>query len=352
MPVNRSLRTNNPRRTIRRRVFALAFVMALGAGCSGAAPAANVDAELSGTITISGSSTVEPISIGVAEKFNAQAPNVDISVDGPGTGDGFELFCKGEIDISDASRPISEAEIAACEQAGISFIEMKIGIDGIAVLTSPENDEVNECLSFNDIYALAGPESQGFQRWSDASQLATQLGDSKATPFPDLALSITGPGEESGTYDSFVEIVLEDIAEARGRDAQTRPDYQSSGDDNVIVQGIEGAPGSFGWVGFSFFEANQQNLKAFSVAGESGECVEPTPETIADGSYPISRPLFIYANAQKLESNEALQQFLEFYLSEEGIASVTDVGYVALPGEELDANRQALESRTTGKREA
>ena len=335
-----------------RLVASLALLSLLGAACSDSSGSAEVESGLSGRIAISGSSTVEPISIGVAEKFAEQAPDVDISVDGPGTGDGFELFCKGETDISDASRAISDEEIAACQQAGIEFIEMKVGIDGIAVLTSPGNDQVKECLSFTDIYSLVGPESQGFDQWSDSNELASQLGSTKGAPFPNLGLAVTGPGEESGTYDSFVEIVLEDTAEARGKEAQTRPDYQSSGDDNVIIQGIEGSEGSFGWVGYSFFEANRDNVKAFQVAGEDGSCVEPTPESIADGSYPIARPLFIYANSAKVEENPALAEFLGFYLSDDGIQAVSDVGYVDLPAEELEASRQALESRTTGRREA
>jgi phosphate transport system substrate-binding protein len=304
--------------------------------------------ELSGKIVISGSSTVEPISIGVAEKFSEIAPDVDVSVDGPGTGDGFELFCKGETDISDASRAIREEEAAACAAAGINFLELKVGHDGIAVLTSPENDEVKRCLSFSDIYSLVGPESQGFDQWSDANSLVGGLGSSKAAPFPDVPLAITGPGEESGTYDSFVELVLTEIAETRGKEPQTRPDYQASADDNVIVQGIQGSDTSLGWVGFAFYEANQEQLKAYAVAGEDGKCVLPSPDTISDGSYPVSRPLFIYVNSNNLESNPALERFVELYVSEEGLATASEVSYVELTEEEAEASRKAFESRSSG----
>ncbi|HVL50869.1 MAG TPA: substrate-binding domain-containing protein [Actinomycetota bacterium] len=306
---------------------------------------------LSGEITISGSSTVEPISIGVAEAFSGKAPGVGISVDGPGTGDGFELFCRGEIDIADASRPISDEEIEACTQAGVDFVEMKVAIDGIAVLSSPDNSEVTDCLSFSDIYALVGPESQGFNRWSAANTLAAELDNTKAAPFPNIPLSITAPGEESGTYDSFVELVLEDIAENRGKEAQSRPDYQASADDNIIVRGIQSEGGSFGWVGYAFFEANRDSVRAFEIAGEDGNCVEPSPETIADGSYPIARPLYIYANVAKVEENQALAEFLDFYLSDEGISAVTNAGYVELPEDELDFSRQSLESRRIGRQD-
>lgn len=307
--------------------------------------------ELSGDIVISGSSTVEPISIDVAEKFGEIAPDVRVSVSGPGTGDGFQAFCNGETDISDASRAIKPEEIEACEANGIEFIEMKVAIDGIAVLTSPEGEGIAPCLSFADMYALVGPESQGFEQWSDANELASQLEGTQAAPFPDVPLVVTAPGEESGTYDSFVEIVLEDIADERGQEAQTRPDYQASADDNVVVQGIQGAPSSFGWVGYAFFEANQDTVKAFEVAGEEGTCVAPTPETIADGSYAIARPLFIYANTAKLDEKPALAEFVDFYLSEEGITSATEVGYVGLPEQEIEAAREAFESRQTGTRE-
>ncbi|MEX0789444.1 MAG: substrate-binding domain-containing protein [Actinomycetota bacterium] len=329
------------------------MALSLTAAACGGDSGGSVDGgdDLSGTVVISGSSTVEPISIGVAEKFGQLAPGVDVSVDGPGTGDGFELFCQGEIDVSDASRAITEEEIAACEEAGVEFIELKVAIDGIAVLTSPNNSQVEDCLSYGDIYSLVGPESQGFDQWSAANAIATDIGDSQATPFPDVPLVVTGPGEESGTYDSFVELVIEGLAEDRAQEAQTRPDYQASGDDNVIVQGITGSDTSFGWVGYAFYDINREELKAFEIASESGECVEPNPETIASGDYPISRPLFIYVNAENLEANPALEQYVDLYLSDDGLTTVSEVGYVDLGEDELEATRTAWEDRTTGTRE-
>ena len=171
---------------------------------------------LSGEIIISGSSTVEPISSIVAEDFSANNPDVQYSVDGPGTGDGFALFCAGEIDIADASRAIKDEEAALCDEAGISYIELQVGIDGLSVITSHDNADVS-CLSFADLYALLGPESQGFENWSDADALAEEIGSGDYgeihAPYPaDAPLEITAPGEESGTYDSFVEFA---ITEAR-----------------------------------------------------------------------------------------------------------------------------------------
>ncbi|MGH2577472.1 MAG: substrate-binding domain-containing protein, partial [Actinomycetota bacterium] len=167
---------------------------------------------LSGTINVSGSSTVAPITTRVAEKFKEEESGVDVNVDGPGTGDGFVLFCNGETDISDASRPIKKAEADACVKNGIEFIELKVAIDGLTVMTSPDNTDVT-CLNFADLYALIGPESQGKKKWTDASALAKELGSS--TKFPAGDLTIVAPGEESGTYDSFVELALEPTAKKR-----------------------------------------------------------------------------------------------------------------------------------------
>jgi phosphate transport system substrate-binding protein len=305
----------------------------------------------SGKIVISGSSTVEPISSAAAEVFFEEAPDVDISVDGPGTGDGFEIFCQGETDISDASRAIKEEEAAACEEAGIEFIEIEIGIDGLSVLTSAENGDV-ECLSFEDLYALIGPESQDFAQWSDAQPLATELGSD--TTLPSAPLDLVGPGEESGTYDSFIELVFADIAEKRleeGKIAEdqaetTRPDYQASSNDSVIIEGITGSDSSLGWVGFAFAEEAGDGVKELEVDGGDG-CVAPTAETIADGSYPISRPLFIYVNKQKAEENETLAEFVDFYL--EGLNEfVEEVGYVSLPDDRLAVSKKNWDDRVAG----
>jgi phosphate transport system substrate-binding protein len=312
------------------------------------------DAE--GDVIVSGSSTVQPISARVGELLEDCGSGVLATVDGPGTGDGFQLFCAGETDISDASRPIKAEEAAACEDAGIDFVELKVGIDGIVVMTGPDNEI--ECLSFADLYALIGPESEDFDSWSDAQDLATELGSD--TTFPDAPLDITAPGEESGTYDSFIELVFADIAEARvesgditEEQAETaRKDYSSQADDNAILAGIEGAESGLGWVGFAFAEQAGDEVTEIPIAAEpGGECVAPTTETIADTTYPISRNLYIYVNAASAEENEALSSYVDFYLSDEGIASVSEVGYVELAPDELEATRAVWESRETGTRD-
>jgi phosphate transport system substrate-binding protein len=313
----------------------------LATACGG--DGAGGDQGLSGSIFVSGSSTVEPISALVAEEFIAANPGVNIRVEGPGTGDGFELFCNGETDISDASRPIDEEEAAVCEQNGIRYAELAVGIDGLSVLTSPENTAVT-CLSFEDIYALVGPESEGFDTWAAAKPLAQELDAPHASDYPDEPLAITAPGEESGTYDSFVELTLADIAEERGQEEATRPDYQSSPNDNVIIEGIAGTPTSFGWVGFSFYINNQDVVKALEVDGGDG-CVAPTEETIADGSYPVSRTLYIYPNLDKVAENPALQAFVDFYMTDAGLVeSVAAGGYVNLPADQIDETRSTWEA--------
>jgi phosphate transport system substrate-binding protein len=327
---------------MRRDVIPLLMAFGLtAAACGGGATA-------SGQVVVSGSSTVEPITARVAEKFDAQNPDVAISVDGPGTSDGFELFCNGETDISDASRAISAPEIETCTQNGVEPIEINVAIDGLSVLTSTENEEVS-CLDFGDLYALLGPESTGFQRWSDGDGLAAELqaaglGGSHA-PYMDAPLVVTAPGEESGTFDSFIEIVLEDIAGERGAEETTRPDYVASGNDNVIIEGISRNATSLGWVGYAFYLANQQVVKALEIDGGGG-CVGPTPETIASGEYSISRPLYIYVNKARAEEKPEVAALVDFYLSEEGLASVDDTGYVRLTDEAYAQWRENWASRT------
>ena len=353
------MNVNRTRRSLLGVVTVMVLVLAACQGDPGSSADPGESAggngdELTGTIFVSGSSTVEPISLANAEKFSAENPNVQISVEGPGTSDGFAIFCDGGSDISDASRSVKEEEVETCGANGVEFVELEVGIDGLSVITSTANDQV-ECLSFLDLYALLGPESQGFTSWSDANELAAELegelggefGASNA-PYPDAPLDVTAPGEESGTFDSFIEIVLEGIADARGQDATTRPDYQASPDDNVIVEGISGSDTSLGWVGYAFAVNNADVITPIPVDGGSG-CVAPDDGTISDGSYPIARSLWIYPSLTALEGNTALEAFVDFYMSDEGFASVTEVGYVSLPDDRIEATRAAWGERRPGK---
>lgn len=311
---------------------------------SSGAPASSAPASsaaVGGAIIVSGSSTVEPISTAIAEAFKAANAGFKYTIDGPGTGDGFKRFCAGETDISDASRKIKDEEKAVCDTAGIEFTELAVAIDGITVMTSPENSAIT-CLSFADLYALTGPESTGFAKWSDAQALAKELGSN--TTFPDADLALTGPGEESGTYDSYIEIALKSIADKRKQDNKsTRPDYVASANDNTIIEGIAGSPSSLGWVGFAYAQENADKVKEVQVSKDpNGTCVAPTEATIADGSYPISRTLYIYVNKAKAAANPAVVSFVDYYLADGTISKALEtVPYINLPADKLAASQAA-----------
>ena len=329
-------------RTKHRRLGWLAIILAFGllaAACGDddddSASSGDSGSDVSGEVQVSGSSTVQPISVAAGEAFQDENDGVTVNVEGPGTGDGMAAFCAGDIDIADASRQMADDEKADCEAAGINYVELPVGYDGITVMTNPNNDAV-DCLSFQDLYALIGPESEGFSKWSDGSEIATALGST--TQLPDADLALTGPGTESGTYDSFIELALSDIAESRGvpedQLESTRTDYDASPDDNVIVSNIEASDSSLGWVGFAFAQGAGDQVKELGVKETpDGECVEPSAETIGDGSYPLSRTLYIYVNTDKADENPAVAGFVDFYL--DGLSGfVEDTGYVALPDDQ------------------
>ena len=326
-------------------VAGLSVLAVLGAACSSGSGTGSSSGSpsLSGTVAVSGSSTVQPISSLVAEEFSTANPDVQISVDGPGTSDGFVLFCKGETDINDASRAIEPEEKQACKQNGVSWVELPVAYDGITVMTNPDNPAVT-CLNNGDLYALLGPESQGFKTWSDATSLDRQVGGTDK--MPNLPLQITAPGQESGTYDAFISLAgIEDTALSRGvpadKAAALRPDYQASANDNVIIQAMEGDPGALGFVGFAFAEQAGSQIDIIQVNGGGG-CVAPTRETIADHSYPLSRTLYIYVNKSRIAENPALRAYVDFYMGETGIVSaVQQTGYVDLPSTQIEASRTA-----------
>jgi phosphate transport system substrate-binding protein len=300
--------------------------------------------EVTGSLTISGSSTVEPITSLVAEQFRGLNPGVQVAVDAPGTSDGFELFCNGETDINDASRQIEEEEVTACSENGIEPIEIEVGLDALTVIGHTGNPV--ECMNNGDLYALLGPESEGIDTWNGADSLATTVGGNGG--FPDMSLTIVAPGDESGTYDSFIDLAgIEDIALEQGvpedEAATLRPDYQISADDNVIVDNAAGTEGGLGFVGFAYATNAGDSVKLFQVDGGDG-CVTPGEDTVIDGTYSLARSLYIYVNPNKIAENPALAPFVDYYLSDEGIASVTAVQYVALPADRLDAARAAWES--------
>lgn len=230
-----------------------------------------------------------------------------------------------------------------CADGGVEYLEIAVGIDGLTVATSPNNTAV-ECLDKAALYALIGPESEGFSSWADANAIAGELGSAFAN-LPDAPLSIFGPGEESGTYDSFVEFAIKSIAGDRGTDVVTRADYTASPNDNVIVDGIESADTSLGWVGYAYYKAEQARMKAIAIADKEGNCVAPTDATIADGSYPFSRTLYIYVNKAKAAENPAVAAYVDLYLSAQGIEQVSAAGYIQLEAATQQSSLDAWTAR-------
>jgi phosphate transport system substrate-binding protein len=332
-----------------RMLIGLVALTMVAAACGDDNPSGNgdpsADAGLTGSITISGSSTVEPISALVAELFNETNTDVEITVDGPGTGDGFELFCSGEIDISDASRPIEEDEVASCEDGGIEYTELEVALDGVTVMVNAAS--TLECLTTQDLYAIFGPNSDGVDSTGEANAISGRVGGPGS--MPDQPLEITAPGEESGTYDAFIELSgIPDFAVEDGvKEADSealRGDYTSSPNDNVIVQAMQGSPNAIGFAGFAFAEEAGDQVREVGVDAGDG-CVVPTAETIADGTYPLSRSLYIYPNVTTGGEDEALKAFVDYYLTDDGLgAAVEQAGYIPLPAERQDATRAAWES--------
>jgi phosphate transport system substrate-binding protein len=312
-----------------------------------ALPAAAQDVE--GIVDVHGSSTVAPISLAVSEDFAALNRGFGFSVGEEGTGDGFaQFFCVDNGDVSDASRPMRDSEAELCAENGVEWVELKVAFDGLAVITSPQN--AIECMTLADLYAVFGPESSDITTWQDAQVFAQELGST--TVFPEGDIAITAPSTESGTYDSFIELALEGIAEERGVEAGTRdpvpPYYVGSANDRVIIQGVSQFPTSAGFVGLAYASEAGDAVKTVAVDGGDG-CILPDATTVADGTYPLSRPLFIYPALNRLETNPAIGPWVDFYLSDEGMANVSEVGYVALAPEDLETTRAAwAEARAMG----
>ncbi|WP_079002252.1 PstS family phosphate ABC transporter substrate-binding protein [Streptomyces sp. AS58] len=272
-----------------------AAVMLAASACGGAdAGSGNSDGDkLAGNIKIDGSSTVAPLSTAAAQLFQQQNSGVKVTVGTSGTGGGFEKFCAGETDISDASRAIKDEEKAVCDEKGIKYEEFQVANDGLSVVVSKDNDFV-ECLTVEQLKKIWEPGSK-VNNWNQV--------DAK---FPDQKLELFGAGTDSGTFDYFTDAI-------NGEEGASRTDYSPSEDDNVTVQGVSGSKGGLGYFGLSYYEENKDKLKVVKVDGGDG-CVEPTTQTVQDGTYkPLSRPLFIYPKASSLDKPE-VEAFVEFYV--------------------------------------
>jgi phosphate transport system substrate-binding protein len=277
----------------------------------------------SGTIEVDGSSTVFPITEAVAEEFHAENPGVDVTVGESGTGGGFEKFCAGETDISNASRPIKpDEEAPLCAAEGIEYAELNIASDGLAVVVHLSNDWV-ECLTVEELALIWGPDS-AVDSWDDVRE-----------GFPATEMSLFGPGTDSGTFDYFTDVI-------NGEEGASRSDYTPSENDNILVQGVAGDEGALGYFGFAYYAQNDDKLKVLGIDSGAG-CVVPSDATVQDGTYsPLARPLFIYVKEAAAAKPE-VAAFVEFFL-DNAATLASEVGYTAAHPDTLAASRTAFEA--------
>jgi phosphate transport system substrate-binding protein len=307
--------------------LASAGMLALGvAACgdddSGSTSGSGGGGDLSGAVKIDGSSTVGPFAQTAAEQFQGENPDVQISVGTSGTGGGFEKFCAGETDISDASRPIKDdEEVPICEKNGVTFQEITVANDGIAIVTN--KDLEIDCLTVEQLKKL----------WNTGSKITnySQLDPS----LPDVEVSLYGPGTDSGTFDFFTD-------EINGEEGVSRKEYQPSEDDNILVQGVSGDEGGLGYFGFSYYEQNQDKLNLVGIDGGDG-CVKPSLEAIQDGSYkPLSRPIFMYPSEQAIGQKEQVKAFMQYTVDNaDEIATASQI--VPLTAAQVDKAKQQLQ---------
>jgi phosphate transport system substrate-binding protein len=306
-------------------VLASAAILMLGVAACGddddSSSGGSGGGDLSGSIRIDGSSTVAPLTEAIAEEFMAENSDVRVTVGTSGTGGGFEKFCAGETDISDASRAIEPEEVEACKKDGIGYEEVHVATDALTVMINNENPVA--CLTVDQLADVWGPDSS-ISNWSDIPGLKEDF---------DEELALYGPGTDSGTFDYFTESI-------NGEEGVSRRDYNNVGeDDNATIKGVEGSPGGMGYAGFSFYTENEGKLKALEVDNGKG-CVPPSVETAQDGSYaPLSRPLFMYPSEQALKKPE-VKAFIGYYL--ENVNSVAEaLGFVPLTDEQLEESEAA-----------
>ncbi len=279
-------------------------------------------------IKIDGSSTVYPITEAMAEEFQ-KAQKVKVTVGESGTGGGFKKFCRGETDISDASRPISQKEMDACKEGGVQYIELPIAYDALTIVVNAQNDWVKS-ITVDELKKIWSPGSS-VKNWKQVN-----------AAYPDKAMSLYGPGTASGTFDYFTEAI-------NGKAKASRTDYTPSEDDNVLVQGVAGNVGGMAYFGMAYYQENKDKLKAVPVAAKAGATpVLPSEETVKNGTYqPLSRPLFIYVNATAAAFKPEVKAFVNFYL-QNAPTLVKEVKYVPLPSEDYAAVTEHFKAMKPG----
>lgn len=280
-------------------------------------------AQAAGLIRIDGSSTVFPITEAVAEEFgNAGGGKVMVGISG--TGGGFKRFCRGETDISDASRHIKDAEKALCQSNGVQYIEIPVAYDGLAVLVNPANTWVDH-LTVEELKRIWEPEAQGFvTKWSQVRG-----------GFPDEEIRLFGPGTDSGTFDYFTEAI-------NGKSGKSRGDYTASEDDNVLVEGVASEKSGLGYFGLAYYEQNKDKLKLVAVDNGSGP-VKPSKETVLNDTYkPLARQIYIYVSKPAMKNNAKVKEFVEFYLHN-AAPLVDEVGYIPLASQDYEEHLAAFQ---------
>ncbi|RDY72442.1 phosphate ABC transporter substrate-binding protein PstS family protein [Halobacillus trueperi] len=281
--------------------------------------------EVSGPIAIDGSSTVFPIMENLTYTYNQENPDVNVTVNSSGSGGGFKKSTVGEIDLSNASRPIKEEEMATAEENGIQLEELELAYDGLSVVVSQQNDFVEE-LTIDQLKQIF-LESSDATMWSDINP-----------EWPEEEIKIFSPGHDSGTFDYFNEVILEEEPMKEGENTTL------SEDDNVLVRGIENDPNAIGFFGYAYYAENEDVLKVLGISEDGNEAVKPNPETIQDGSYtPLSRPLFTYVNVNAYKEKPQVRDFVEYTLNNAGKAA-EEVGYVALPEDKYQEQLETAKS--------
>ena len=281
-------------------------------------------------VKVDGSSTVYPVTEAVAEEFQKAEKNaIKVTVGISGTGGGFKKFCRGETDISNASRPILKSEMAECAKLGITYFELPVAFDALTVVANPQNKFLDKGITVEQLKKMWEPAAQGkITRWNQVDP-----------SWPDAPMKLFGAGADSGTFDYFTEAV-------NGKSKASRTDYSASEDDNTLVQGVENNKGGLGYFGFAYYSAHKDKLTAVAIDGGKGP-VEPTIANVLNGSYtPLSRPLFIYVKLDAAARPE-VQEFVRFSLTK-GAALVQEVGYIPLPASAYPLVLKHFEQRKTG----
>lgn len=280
------------------------------------------------TVKVDGSSTVYPITEGIAEDFQKET-KIKVTVGISGTGGGFKKFCRGEIDVQNASRPILQKEMEDCKKAGIDYIELPVAFDALTVVVSLRNDFVKQ-LTIDELKRMWEPSAQGkVTNWNQINPA-----------FPNRALKLFGAGADSGTFDYFTEAVV-------GKAKSSRGDYTASEDDNVLVTGVSTEVGGIAYFGYAYYAENKNKIRSVSIVNKDGKAIAPSEESVMNGSYnPLSRPIMIYVNAKSLDKPE-VRRFVEAYMKNASKIS-KEVKYVPLPSKVYENNLKIVQNRRVG----